>query len=205
MASYSYNRFKSTTVFGNFYNSDLSGSTIADAIFDRNLTVKGNTKCSNYIASSDLPTPSESLIPSGYSTFYSNAGIPYFSYNNGTTITTIVLASVSQLSSYLTTALASSTYQTIANMSNYLTTALASSTYQTIANMSNYLTQSSAASIYQTIANMSNYLTRGGDIPFNTNIAKLSFPSNFPTTAVNNNNTGIGFFWNQSGAKEKLI
>ena len=220
MASYSYNRFKSTTVFGNFYNSDLSGSTIADAIFDRNVTVKGNTKCSNYIASSDLPTPSESLIPSGYSTFYSNAGIPYFSYNNGTTITTIVLASVSQLSSYLTTALASSTYQTIANMSNYLTissaasiyqtianmsnyltTSSAASIYQTIANMSNYLTTSSAASIYQTIANMSNYLTRGGDIPFNTNIAKLLFLSSFPTTAVNNNNTGIGFFWNQSGGQ----
>ena len=54
MASYSYNRFKSTTVFGNFYNSDISG-IIADAIFDRNLTVKGNTKCNNYILSSDLP------------------------------------------------------------------------------------------------------------------------------------------------------
>ena len=177
MASLNYNRFKSTTVFGNFYNSDISG-TVADAIFDRNLTVKGNTKCNNYITSSDLPTPSTSLIPSSYSTFYSNGGIPYFSYNNGTTITTIVLASVSQLSSYLTTALASSTYQTISNMLNYLTTSLASSTYQTIANMSNYIQQ-------------------GGNINLNNN-AKLSFPSSYPSTAVNNNNSGIGFYWNNS-------
>jgi predicted NACHT family NTPase len=42
------------------------------------------------------------------------------------------------MSSYLTTATASSTYQTISGMSSYLTTATASSTYQTIANMVNY-------------------------------------------------------------------
>ena len=44
-----------------------------------------------------------------------------------------------------------------------------------------------------------NYLQRGQDIRFNTNIAKFSFPSSFPTTAINNNNTGIGWFWNWSG------
>ena len=48
---------------------------------------------------------------------------------------------------------------------------------------------------------MSNYITKGCDIPFNTNIAKLSFLSSFPTTAVNNNNTGIGFYWNWSGGQ----
>lgn len=42
--------------------------------------------------------------------------------------------------SYLTTASASSTYQTVAGMSSYLTTSAASSTYQTQAGMSSYLT-----------------------------------------------------------------
>ena len=44
-----------------------------------------------------------------------------------------------------------------------------------------------------------NYIQRGQDIRFNINLAKFSFPSSFPTTAINNNNTGIGWFWNWSG------
>jgi hypothetical protein len=55
------------------------------------------------------------------------------------------------MSSYLTTATASSTYQTIANMSSYLTTATASSTYQTIAGMSSYLTTASANSTFASL------------------------------------------------------
>jgi hypothetical protein len=92
------------------------------------------------------------------------------------------------LSSYLTGATAALTYQPITLMGDYLTTITATATY---------LTQSSAASIYQTISNMSNYITKGGDIPLNNN-AKLSFPSSYPSTAVNNNNSGIGFYWNNS-------
>jgi hypothetical protein len=50
---------------------------------------------------------------------------------------------------------------------------------------------------------MSNYITRGGEIPFNINLARFTFPSSFPTSAINNNNTGIAWFWNQSnGAGE---
>jgi len=63
------------------------------------------------------------------------------------------------LADYLTTATASSTYQTIADMTNYLTTATASLTYQTIADMTNYLTTATASATYQTIADMTNYLT----------------------------------------------
>jgi microcystin-dependent protein len=53
------------------------------------------------------------------------------------------------MSSYLTTASASSTYQTISGMSSYLTTASASATYQTISGMSSYLTTASASATYQ--------------------------------------------------------
>jgi hypothetical protein len=63
------------------------------------------------------------------------------------------------MSAYLTTASASSTYQTLAGMSSYLTTASASSTYQTLAGMSAYLTTATASSTYQTLAGMSAYLT----------------------------------------------
>ncbi|NBP15938.1 hypothetical protein EBU95_16365, partial [bacterium] len=71
--------------------------------------------------------------------------------------------------SQLTTASASSTYQTQSGMSSYLTTASASSTYQTQSGMSSYLTTASASSTYltqsnasltyQTIAGMSSYIS----------------------------------------------
>jgi len=108
---------------------------------------------------------------------------------------------ISSMSNYLSTSTASSTYQPIANMSNYLSTSTASSTYQPISSMSNYLSNTTASSTYQTISGMSNYIQNGGNIPFNTNIAKLSFLSTFPTTSVNDNTTGIGFYWNQSGGQ----
>jgi hypothetical protein len=76
----------------------------------------------------------------------------------GANINTIY-QTIAGMSSYLTTAIASSTYQTIAGMSSYLTTATASSTYQTIAGMSSYLTTATASSTYQTISGMSSYLT----------------------------------------------
>jgi len=93
----------------------------------------------------------------------------------------------------LTQTNAASIYQPISGMSNYLTTSSASSTYLSI---------SSAASTYLTSSTAANtYIQKGGDIPFNTNIAKLSFLSSFPTTYVNNQNTGLGFYWNQSGGQ----
>lgn len=80
---------------------------------------------------------------------------------------------ISGMSSYLTTASATSTYApkasptftgtvTIpagASISGYLTSATATSTYQTISGMSSYLTTASASTTYQTQAGMSLYLT----------------------------------------------
>ena len=40
--SYSYNRLKDTTIYGNFKNSDLSGGSVASATFDRNFIVGGD-------------------------------------------------------------------------------------------------------------------------------------------------------------------
>lgn len=97
-----------------------------------------------------------------------NAGggvtIPYLEANYQT---------LSGMSSYLTTASATSTYApkasptftgtvTIpagASISGYLTSATATSTYQTIAGMSSYLTTANAATTYQTQSGMSSYLT----------------------------------------------
>ena len=72
------------------------------------------------------------------------------------------------LSAYLTTSTAASTYYPLTNpsayitasaLTPYLTTSTASATYQTLAGMSSYLTTSAAASTYQTLSGMSAYLT----------------------------------------------
>jgi len=101
------------------------------------------------------------------------------------------------LGSYLTTALASTTYATIASLSSYLTTATASatyltiatasSTYATIASLSNYLTTATASATYLTIATASStYLTIANAL---STYAPLSNP-----TIVNSLTLGSGDF-----------
>ena len=63
----------------------------------------------------------------------------------------VTIPAGASISGYLTTATASSTYQTLSGMTSYLTTSTASSTYQTQAGMSSYLTTSTASSTYQPI------------------------------------------------------
>jgi len=223
----SFNKLKDTTIYGNFNVVDDPSGNQASVTFSRNLLVSGKTttsglNSSSYITSQNLATPSTSLIPSTHGTFYSNGGSPYFSFNTGTVINTSILATTSNLTSYLKISDAVASYQPISSMSNYLTISSAAdvyltqtnaaSIYQPISGMSNYLTISSAASTYLSISSAASiyltsstaantYVQKNGDIPFNTNIAKLSFLSSFPTTAVNNNNTGLGFYWNQSGGQ----
>jgi hypothetical protein len=50
------------------------------------------------------------------------------------------------------------------DLSAYLTSATAASTYQTLSGMSSYLTTSAAASTYQTLAGMSDYLAKAGNL-----------------------------------------
>ena len=78
---------------------------------------------------------------------------------NGNTLNLDYSKLMTTLGSYLTTSVASLTYQTITNMSNYLTTTVASSIYQTVANMSSYLTTSVASTTYQTLLNV--YVSTG--------------------------------------------
>jgi hypothetical protein len=109
---------------------------------------------------------------------------------------TVTIPAGASISGYLTTSVASSTYQTISGMSSYLTTSSAATTYATRAsptftgtvtipagaNISgyatqsyvqsqNFLTTSSASSIYQTISGMSSYIT--------TSNAQNAFASKF--------------------------
>ena len=65
------------------------------------------------------------------------------------------------LSSYLTTATASSTYATQTSLSSYLTTATASSTYATQASLSSYVTTSSQTSALALKAPIANPVLTG--------------------------------------------
>ena len=212
----SVNKFKDTTVYGDFRNSDLltSGSNNAivkncNATFDRNIAVGGSvvlasgasiTANSSVISdvklsylstlTSNVQTQFNNIISSAASTYQTIANMSNY-------LTTTVAASTYQpltiMSDYLTTTVAAYTYQTIANMSNYLTTATAASTYQTIANMSSYLTTTVAASTYQTIENMSNYLT---SFEVAATYAPLQSPEltdtpTAPTATAGTNNTQI--------------
>ena len=175
--SYNYNRFKDTTVYGVFHNSDNpSGSDNANAIFDRNVNVDGVLNVgitgTNYyatIGSTGSINCQSVVLPLGdvqnqINTLNSNAASSYqtlagmASYLLSTTAAS-TYQTIANMSNFLTTSVASSTYQTITGMSSYLLSATAASTYQTITGMSNYLLSATAASTYQTIANMSNFLT----------------------------------------------
>jgi len=148
-----------------------STTTISNA-----LSITGLATFSNgAVFNTTLPTSTISASSPNQFTIKSFTDATYQTIANMSSYLTTAAAA----STYLTITNAASTYQTIANMSNYLTTATASSTYltisaavstyQTIANMSSYLTNTVAASTYltitnavstyQTIAGMSNYLT----------------------------------------------
>jgi hypothetical protein len=87
---------------------------------------------------------------------------------------TVTIPAGASISGYLTTSVASSTYQTLSGMSSYLTTSSAATTYATKASptftgtvtipagasISGYLTTSSAASTYQTLSGMGSYATQ---------------------------------------------
>ena len=93
------------------------------------------------------------------------------------------------LSAYLTSATAASTYQTLSGMSSYLTTSAAASTY---------LTQSNAASTYQTLSGMSSYLTTSTAAstyspiasPTFTGLATFDNPGNY---AISVPASGVGY------------
>jgi hypothetical protein len=107
-----------------------------------------------------------------------------------------------ELSDYLTTASAASTYQTLSGMSDYLTTATASSTYYPLTNPDNYLTSYNASFLFYPLSsNPAGYLTsapvtsvagRTGAITLaNTDISGLgtmatATASDYSTTTVAN-------------------
>lgn len=87
------------------------------------------------------------------------------------------------------------------DLSGYLTSATAASTYQTVAGMSSYLTTTNAASTYQTISGMSSYAliagpTFTGTVAVNGSANNLtiagSATGNFVTIGANGTDSSIG-------------
>jgi hypothetical protein len=96
---------------------------------------------------SSMVTLSTNQTISGVKTFTSNPQVNTLTQGNNSN-------SVAS-TSYVDTGLA--TKANSADLSNYLTTSNATSTYQPISGMSSYLTTSNASSTYQTISGMSSY------------------------------------------------
>ena len=99
-------------------------------------------------------------------------------------------------------------------MTNYLTTATASSTYQTISGMSSYLTTATASSTYQTIANsvsLSANNTFTGNNTFNnttnngTTISKLSIGQISQSTTTSNYLSNLQAVGSNIGNTEGIV
>ena len=103
MTTYTYNRFKSTTIFGAFNNKDMTdGTANANAIFDRDVTVSGNlnvsgtTSFNSSFPTSTLPTTTtitaNSIINKGMmDTLYTNTA-SLSSYVTNASLTSILLS-----------------------------------------------------------------------------------------------------------------
>ena len=134
-----FNKFKSTTIYGNFVNDDYAdNSVLASATFSG--SVSGITQ----------PTIDNSTQ------FATTAFVKNQEYQTTTAIASTYQTITSMLS-YLTKSSAASTYQAKTDMASYLTSGLASSTYQTKAGMTSYLTTTIAVGVFQSISAMSSY------------------------------------------------
>ena len=195
MTTPTFNRFKSTTIYGNFNNVDYpDNSVLASAYFQRNLTISGDLTCSGIIYGEKL--------------FYDNVDISSTFVSNLTLSSTL---SNYALSSALTPyALSSSlsNYALSSSLSNY---ALSSSlsNYALSSSLSNYIT-SSALTPYALSSSLNNYAllsgaTFTGTVNCNNGLTTaagkdvhISCNNTFPTTN-SGGKQGLGFFWNKSG------
>jgi hypothetical protein len=119
--SYTYNRFFSTTVYGSFQNKKLTDPTGTTTISDASASFDGDI-----IVNNNKKLTISSIIYQGYeisSNYVTNAildGILTNFLNKA--YADSLYASISSLSSYLTTSSASSTYQPILTSSSDITT-----------------------------------------------------------------------------------
>jgi microcystin-dependent protein len=177
MPNPTYNKWKSTTIYGNLSVRDLTNSAGSSVVEVASIDLSGNflsrgdstfTKaviCNGTITNgTDLTTKTyvDNAVSSGGGSSIlglNNAWTGINTYNSYFPTSTLPTSTTITTSSIVNKGMLDTIYQSISGMSSYLTTSTASSTYQTIANMSSYLTTSTASSTYQTIANMTNYLT----------------------------------------------
>ena len=152
MATPTYNKWKSTTVYGNFSVRDLTNSAGTSVVEVALVDLSGN------FLSRGESTFSKAVTCNG--TISNNKHLSTKEYvDSAISGLSLVYQTISGMSSYLTSATASSTYATIASLGSYLTSATAGTTYQTISGMTNYLTTASASSTYATIASLGDYLS----------------------------------------------
>jgi microcystin-dependent protein len=176
MPTPTYNKWKSTTIYGNLSvrdltNSagtsvvevasiDLSGNFLSrgDSTFTKAVTCNGTITNGTHLATKtyvDNAVSGGSILGTANAWTNTNTFNSYLPTSTQTPTTSTQLTTKTYVDSGISTAISglSSVYQTISGMSSYLTTSTASSTYQTISGMSSYLTTATASSTYSTLTN----------------------------------------------------
>jgi microcystin-dependent protein len=176
MPTPTYNKWKSSTIYGNLSvrdltNSagtsvveaasiDLSGNFLSrgDSTFTKAVTCNGTITNGTHLATKtyvDNAVSGGSILGTANAWTNTNTFNSYLPTSTQTPTTSTQLTTKTYVDSGISTAISalSSVYQTISGMSSYLTTATASSTYQTISGMSSYLTTATASSTYSTLTN----------------------------------------------------
>ena len=169
MTTYNYNRFRDTTIYGNFVN-DSSGSYIADAIFKGNVSFDKNIMITGNI---NLGLNSKIYNNDGTEKYLTqdNADFKYLTRNEAYSIYVTnndadykYLSRNEASSFYLTTAVASSIYlDVLVAGSTYLSKVDASNTYLKTVDVSSYLKSVDASNTYLKRVDASNTYLKSVD------------------------------------------
>jgi hypothetical protein len=179
MTTPTFNKFKSTTIYGDFNNVDQTDSSgvilkSSSAYFQRNLSISGDLTCSGIIKGKKLYYNNVDIS----STFVSNTTLNNYTLLSGATFTGNV-SGITQLSTDNSSKFATTAY--VKNQ-NYISSNPDLSTYALL----------SGATFSGTV-NFNNGLTTLGGKDVN-----IAGNGTFPTTN-SGGKTGLGFFWNKSG------
>ena len=204
MSNPSFNKYKSTTIFGKLAVRDLTNSAGTTVIENAETDLSGNFLCrgdatfTKAITCNGTITNAKSLTTKEYvdNAVSSGSGSALLtSANNWTNLNTfnqffpsssLPTTTVITNNSIVNKGMLDTIYQTIANMSNYLTTATASTTYSTKTNE----VKTNTANTFTSTNTFSNSITCNGSV----SNAKHLTTKEYVDTITNSSASGGGYF-----------